>query len=259
MHILATLAIALPIGIARVAEPAAATGAAADEDQLVAALASNPPELAAALALRRTELRGELKALKAGDDVFVALLTPPANTQPSLAVLFALGADDQLREPLARALVQGMADGGWLGLAIQSPTPGEHYGKALCARLTAAIDAAKERGARQVVLGAVGTAFDAGMACFNDKLPSEIAALIGLGTWRANLSAVKIPCADVTANASASAQTALRERTNLPQALTAGYRKLIIDAADDHFTGAEQEVAKRLRGWLAQLTRNAKA
>lgn len=238
--------------------PTAPTGGdAAGPGAEAAAPPSREDELAALLP--RLTREDELLWLEAGAERFFAFRREPRSGKPRGAILIVPAPGRFIDElPLVRRLREDPPAGGYTTLAVQAPLAAEPAapsaaavdeagvgtdaakgaedaaagasavpaaGAALCARIGAALAALTAEGVPMVALAAGGGSADAVLACEPGGLPAGVAAFAAIG----------------------------RLDTAPP------HRRVDIDAADGRFDGAEEEVAKRLRGWLEKLPAKATA
>ena len=253
------------------AEPAATTTPAQNEtkaavpkDAPVAAF-SAPRETAIAKVLKHRGVTGEIARVPAGDETFLALVTSPRKSAaPQGAVLLLPTLQGAVSDPLILALAAAPPVSGWLTMVMQPPAGASGMPtdakNVLCARIMASLKFLQGRGAQPVVLAGIGRSFEIGRACLADKKPAEIIGLVGLGRWQGNLNTEETPLLDIPPTADPRALQAAQQRAIVTETRAQSpYRQLPIDALDERFVGAEQAVAKRLRGWLIQLPRNPKA
>lgn len=267
-------------------ETAAATADVAD----VAAPPSREDELAALLP--RLTREDELLWLEAGAERFFAFRREPRSGKPRGAILIVPAPGRFIDElPLVRRLREHPPAGGYTTLAVQAPLAVEPAappaaavdeagadtdaakgaedaaagasavpaaGAALCARIGAALAALSAEGVPMVALAAGGGSADAVLACEPGGLPVGIAAFAAIGRWEGNANALSVPSIEFVPSRDPTALAAAERRADARRADTAPpHRRVDIDAADGRFDGAEEEVAKRLRGWLEKLPAKA--
>jgi hypothetical protein len=159
-----------------------------------------------------------------------------------------------ISDPLMQALAKIPPAGGWLTLAMQPPALSAASSEEFCVRLLASLAHLKTQGAFPVVLAGVGGSFDASITCVAPQLPAEIVAVAGIGRWRGALDTLAVPVLDLIPADDPAAQRVGRERViSAEQRAPGTYLQIAVPAMDERFVGGEEEVAKRLRGWLAQL------
>lgn len=237
------------------------------EDRVAPAF-SSPRENAIASALGRLEVAGQVEAVQQNAESFLTFVTGPIvgphRSQPPLgAVLLIPALGGAVSDALLLALAAAPTASGWLTMAMQSPgaTPTTNDpGGELCARISASLKFLQAQHVTPVVLAGIGRSVDHSLACFSDKLPAEITALVGIGRWHGSLNGLELPVLDVLPAADRAAQRASGQRAvDAKQRARGSYRQISIDAANDLFEGGQEEVAKRLRGWLIQLPLRSKA
>lgn len=220
-----------------------------------------PRENAIVAVLERLAVAGQVEVVQSNDKSFLTWVTPPhrSNT-PVGAVLLIPAPPGAVSDTLLLALVEAPTASGWLTMAMQPPGTTPDTSDEFCARLAASLKFLQTRQVMSVVLTGIGRSVDHSLACYAGKLPAEIAGVVGIGRWHSSLKALELPVLDVPPAADREAQRSARERTVTAQGRArSAYRQISIDAVDDRFEGAEAEVAKRLRGWLAQLPLRPKA
>ncbi|MGD9600465.1 MAG: DUF3530 family protein [Gammaproteobacteria bacterium] len=216
-----------------------------------------PRDAAVRAALARGGQTTRIEPLESDAGVFPVLRTaPPAPTRPQGALLIVPMMSAALTDPLPRALAHEPSRGGWVTFAMQPPPGDPRHADAFCARLQASLARARTEGNLPVVLVGIGTSVDAVLACHEGKLPAGVRGLAALGRWEADLDILQVPLLDVVPAADPVAQRAARTRAVAAESRTPGtYRQVAIDAPDGRFEGGEQEAARRVRGWLAQVPR----
>ena len=227
----------------------------------VAVAFTAPRENAIAAVLERLGVAGQVEVVQSNDESFLTWVTPPhrSNT-PVGAVLLIPAPPGAVSDTLMLALVDAPTASGWLTMAMQPPGTTPDTSDEFCARLAASLKFLQTRQIMSVVLTGIGRSVDHSLACYAGKLPVEIAGVVGIGRWHSSLKALELPVLDVPPAADREAQRSARERTVTAEGRArSAYRQISIDAVDDRFEGAEAEVAKRLRGWLAQLPLRPKA
>jgi hypothetical protein len=267
-------------------ETAAATADLADS----AALPSREDELAALLP--RLTREDELLWLEAGAERFFAFRREPRGGKSRGGILIVPAPGRFIDElPLVRRLREDPPVGGYTTLAVQAPLAtapaapsaaavdeagadaargGEEAraaastvpeaGAALCARIAAALAALSAEGVPMVALAAGGGSADAVLACEPGGLPAGVAAFAAIGRWEGRVKELAVPSIEFVPTRDPTALAAAERRADARRADTAPpHRRIDIDAADGRFDGAEEEVAKRLRGWLEKLPAKAAA
>ncbi len=259
-----------PTAAAPVADTSAVKAPAALEPESVAPTSaaavtfSTPREAAIAKTLKQLGVAGEIASVPDGEQHFLALVTaPPTSTPPQGMVLLVPAVQGAVSDPLILALAAAPPASGWLTMAVQPPANAARMPvdaqNAFCARITASLKFLQARGAPPVVLVGVGRSFEISRACLADQTPGKVAGLVGFGRWLGALNPQEVPLLDIppTADPVAVQAAHLRAVVAVTRAQTT-YRQIPIDALDERFEGAEQEAAKRLRGWLIQLPRKSK-
>lgn len=258
-----------------------ATGAAAGAD----APPSREQELAALLP--RLTHEDELLWLEAGADRFFAFRREPRKGKPRGAILIVPSPGRFIDElPLVRRLREDPPAGGYTTLAVQpplaappaaaradAPTASDGDESAteapaaapvadavLCARLGAALAALTAEGVPMVALAAGDGSADAVLACEPGRLPERVDAFAALGRWQGRTAELAVPSIEFVPLRDPAAVAAAARRAEARRADTAPpHRRVDVDAADGRFDGAEEEIAKRLRGWLEKLPAPATA
>ena len=196
--------------------------------------------------------------LEAEGGKFPTLVSAPRPPiAPRGALMFVSGARRALDDPLIDALRVDAMRGEWLGFAVQSPllpansveaTKADHA-KKFCARIEAALAHLKTLKIARVVLVGIDDSDVASLACSKDAMPSEIVALVKVGTTE--------PASELTMPVY-SFMPELRQHgaeSPAPAAPDRDPRRTVtlLSGADDQFVGAEEEIARHVRGWLSRL------
>jgi hypothetical protein len=257
------------------ADPATASSASGFGDSL---------DVAVEAALTREGLSKRVTALPLAQGKSIALLLPPPEGRQARGGLLIVPAPRAvLADPLTLTLARTAAAGDWLTLALQprpdtaraairapaavaaenttSTAPQKEAGAtpALCAQLTAAIETLVERGVTEVIVVAVGNHVTRTLACA-PALPQPVVALVAMGRWLGTLDALDVPVLELPPAQDGHALRYAEARAETARDKPRGaYRLMPVDASDERYQGGELDVAKRVRGWLAQLPRKPTA
>lgn len=215
---------------------------------------------------------GKLEKLNASGKEFHAILTEQTTKFPHGHILILHGARQNPNWAFViKPLLQSLPQHGWSTLSIQMPGPDKDasekdYAKLLeqsTAHILAAQGMLKEKKAPKIIL--VGYGLGARMAVdWLSKTPDpSINALIlismadgdkdsGLDS-NTDLLKIKIPILDIfgghdPVRIKRAARERMRERHKLKQ-----YRQLEITGADQNYSHQEDELVKRIRGWLNRI------
>lgn len=249
------LAFALAGACASVAVAAPDPDPAPPDAQLSPA-AHNDREAAVAERLQLSLKRGRVRWIVAAAEEFLAIertaIQAPANGGVIINVPVGTIVDSL---PLYRALARSAAAAGWTVLSIQPPLPTAGADSAqiearAIARLDAAIGVLASQDIENVVI--VGDADGAAIAVrfIAAQASPAISGFVGVGAWDASVDALDIPVLGVTGtrDTRALSRQALRMARLGPR--EAPVEVLRIDGAGRRFSGYEDMVAKRVRGWL---------
>ncbi len=257
----------------------AGTGQAIPTDPAASATpGGREAELAALVPARTAD--DELVWLDATEGRFFAFRrNPTRGAAPRAAVLIVPGSRAFIdQNPLTLELREIPRHGGFTTLAVQVPlveaTPPPPPGPPtappadpaaapaaptavpdpLCGRLTAALALLESTRPPYIALVAEGESAERVQACYATGLPPSVKAFAAIGSWRGKLADLKVPSIEfVPARNARAMKEADRRRLSMPKPPAPPHRREDIDAVDQHFKGAELDVAKRLRGWLEKL------
>ena len=161
--------------------------------------------------------------------------------------------------PIHQNLARTAAAAGWAALSIQptlanSALPGESSGTEAKPRLDAAFDYLVGKGIQNIVIvGDAAGAIDA-MNYIVEKASPAISGFVGLGKWEAILEGTDIPILDIAGTRDQGAIAFKAKRQMKFRQREARIEQLEIDGAGLTFYGYEDQVAKRIRGWLERVT-----
>ena len=97
------------------------------------------------------------------------------------------------------------------------------------------------------------------LGCYPDGLPSTVHALAAVGGWQGSVAALKVPFIEFVPARDPAAVAAADRRAAVPVEDGAPPRRRVdLHGIDRYFSGADVDVAKRLRGWLEHLPPPAK-
>ena len=217
-------------------------------DVPVPASAQSPRDQAVAQRLVLSRIDGEICWIESEGKNFLALFreSHEALLQGGLIINISFGSIVDA-QPLHRELARSAVASGWAALSIQPATtdpgsPGKLVPVVSNPRLDAAFEYLVARGIKNIVV--VGDASGAVEAIryVIEKESAAISGFIGLGRWSAPLEGTDISILDIVGT-----RDQLRRRKKRIEHLE-------IDGAGPVFYGYEQEIAKRVRGWLERAT-----
>ena len=217
-------------------------------DVPVPASAQSPRDQAVAQRLVLSRIDGEICWIESEGKNFLALFreSHEALLQGGLIINISSGSIVDA-QPLHRELARSAVASGWAALSIQPATtdpgsPGKLVPVVSNPRLDAAFEYLVARGIKNIVV--VGDASGAVEAIryVIEKESAAISGFIGLGRWSAPLEGTDISILDIVGT-----RDQLRRRKKRIEHLE-------IDGAGPVFYGYEQEIAKRVRGWLERAT-----
>jgi pimeloyl-ACP methyl ester carboxylesterase len=216
--------------------------------------------------------QGEVFWLEAKDEKFLALLFKQTNKRANGAVIILHGMSAHADWPqLITPIRTSLPDHGWTTLSIQLPVIApknqvEDYGKTLdraAARIEAAIKLLHEHKFRNIV--AVGHSFGAASALsyLEQEKSQKIISVIAIGLQDyafvkpqidilGLIEKTKIPILDIygsrdykeVRDQAADRRLAAKKGGNYK------YNQVEIEGADHYFTRLEEELIKRMRGWM---------
>ena len=226
----------------------------------------------------------ELVWLNAEGARFFAFRRPPPNGKtPRGAVLIVPDPRAFIdQQAVTRALRDIPARGAWLTLALQvplaatpaapqPPTPppadpanppatppvvaaASSTTDPLCGRLAAALALLESTSPPLIALVAQDDNAARALACYPDGLPPGIGAFAAIGRWAGKLEGLKIPSIEFVASLDPVGRREAARRAAAPRGANAPPHRMVeLDAATRAFGGAEEDLAKRLRGWLERL------
>ncbi len=170
--------------------------------------------------------------------------------------------------PLAHALRVTPTGGGWSTLAVQLPLPDlaaaapapRMFASQVCARINAGLAHLRETGATAIGVAAVDASAAQALDCLAATPAPAVLGVAALGRWRSARDDLPlavldlVPALDPTAGRLADARAARHAA-----AAGVAYRRDDLPAVDTRFTGVEEDVAKRVRGWFEHAVANAAA
>lgn len=157
-----------------------------------------------------------------------------------------------------RVIAEGAASSGWTSLSIQPiannaastsvPEERAHL------RLNSAVEYVRRQGIENIIV--VGDAGGANTAIqfITKSSPAGVVAAVGLGMWDEDLTGTDIPVLDIVGTR--DHQALIKHQTRAAKTRRRANRVdlITIDGADASFSGYEDIIAKRLRGWLERIT-----
>ncbi|MSR14133.1 MAG: DUF3530 family protein [Gammaproteobacteria bacterium] len=237
--------------------PLPALGAAADD------ASSSSREAALEITLKRTESRDALLTLKAEDHEFLAIgIATAGGVEPRGGVIVLADDGMTLSDPLPTAIRHVLSPSGWQSLSLQMPlkapisgTEGKHKDPVFCARLAAGFTYLSSKQVARIVLVGLGPALDRAFAYSKEGFPPSVVGLAGIGRWRTRPKENEFPTLDlVPSGDEVAVSAAARRQTAATLVAASAYRQVVIEVPDGVFQGGEAEAAKRLRGWVNQLS-----
>ena len=223
--------------------------------------ARNITEQAIASRLQFTLNGAEIIWLEAQDQEFLAVYRDAEIQPPSGAIIINIANGRVVESSLThRTIAEVAAGSGWASLSIQptersnqASTSAPEEEEALL-RLNSAIDYVRRQAIENIIV--VGDAGGANVAihCITKDSPAGVVAVIGLGLWNEDLTGTDIPVLDIVGTRDHQALIKHHARAVKTRQRDHPVDLVVIDGADASFTGYEDVVAKRLRGWLERIT-----
>lgn len=138
--------------------------------------------------------------------------------------------------------------------ATPVPAASEAAPDPLCGRIAAALALLESTSPPLVALVAQDENAARALACYPEGLPPGVGAFATIGRWAGKLGGLKLPSIEFVASLDPVARREATRRVEAPREPGAPPHRMVeIDAASRQFGGAEQDLAKRLRGWLERL------
>ena len=161
--------------------------------------------------------------------------------------------------PIHQVLARTAAAAGWAALSVQprpadGAVPDEAGVVEAKPRLDAAFDYLVGNGVQNIVIvGDAAGAIDA-INYIIDKASPAISGFVGLGKWDASLEGTDIPILDIAGTRDQGAIAFKAKRQVKFRQRETPIEQLEIDGAGPEFYGYEDQLAKRIRGWLERVT-----
>lgn len=217
-------------------------------------------------------LVGEAIDLKTGDTPFLGIFTPADNGTTERAAIIVHGTGVHPDWPdVIYPLRSELPEHGWSTLSIQMPVLANDASlkdylplfDEVAPRLNAAIRYLREQGNKTVVVIAhsLGASMAARFVADNAKAGVDGLVVIGMGVIEIDakmnaalaLETIKIPVLDIYG--SRDMENVLTTRSERARAATLGakngdYRQMAVEGGDHFFVGVEDELVRRIRGWL---------
>ena len=217
-------------------------------------------------------LVGECIDLKAGDAPFLGIFTPASNGTNNRAAIIVHGMGIHPDWPeVIYPLRSELPEYGWSTLSIQMPILANDAAiKAylplfdeVTPRLNAAISYLREQGNKTIVVIAhsLGASMAARFVADNAKAGVNGLILISMGVIELDakmngavaLEVIKMPVLDIYG--SRDLESVLTTRSERARAATrkarnSDYRQMEIEGGDHFFVGVEDELVRRIRGWM---------
>ncbi len=237
--------------------------------------------------LTRLVADDELQWLEADGGKFFAFSRKPKKGKPKGAILIVPAPGEFIDQSALIRTLRGLPPaGGFQTLAMQpplkpaaaAPTPsvaepaeaatGETDSAAapsaepastavagqFCPRVAAALAALTADAAPLLVIVTAGDSTSALLGCYPDGLPSTVHAVAAVGGWQGSVATLKVPFIEFVPQRDPIAVAAADRRDAVPVEEGAPpQRRVDLHGIDRYFSGADVEVAKRLRGWLEHL------
>jgi hypothetical protein len=261
------LALTFPLTLAHAASNSRAGAAEPELNQdpatPVEKKARNITEQAIASRLQLTLNSAEIIWLEAQDQEFLAVYRDAEIQPPSGAIIINTANGLVVESSLThRTIAEVAARSGWASLSIQanersnevSTSAPEEKEAAAYLRLNSALDYVRRQAIENIVI--VGDAGGANVAIqyITKDSPAGVVAVIGLGLWHEDLTGIDIPLLDIVGTRDHQALIKHQARAAKTRQRDHRVDLIVIDGADASFTGYEDVVAKRLRGWLERVT-----
>lgn len=225
-------------------------------------------------------LDGEAVWLEAGDQRFLGIYTPDSDQVAKGAVILLHGMGVHPNWPdVIYPLRTYLPEHGWATLSIQMPVLNNDAVLAdyvplisdAAPRIQAAAEWLKAQGFKTIALVGHSLGATMGAACVATDTPPGIngLAVIGMGTSTidpkvdnvAHLGQISVPVLDLYGSRDLEGvRSSARERANAARkAGNKNYRQTEVEGADHFFVGLEEDLVRRLRGWLDRLADDKKS
>ena len=245
----------------------ASAASAASTADVVPAPQQSEREATLAAFIERDLFDAEFVTLGGGAGAFTARYERPTRLPIRGAVLIVPDIGGFVAtEPMVEALGAKLPAGGWSMLAIQPPllnagaeiSAHDANRSQWHARIRAGLAFLADEGIRAVVLA--GHAYGAAAAheALRTGALGNVVAVAGVGAWEGGIDDFDLPVLDVAGalDEAAVASSAVRH-TRARQDGRRAYRRLLVEGARREFSGLEDYVAHRLRGWVESLAKDA--
>lgn len=218
---------------------------------------------------------GEPVKLQSGGQPFLALHAEPASGEVKGGVVLIHGIGVHPAWPdVIQPLRVNLPEHGWHTLSLQMPilandVGSEHYPPLFddaAARIEAGIGYFRERGVAPVAIVAHSLGSSMASWYLANNPDAEVAGFAGIGMGynpadpkldnAASLARITLPVLDLygAQDLPAVLEQAEARAAAADRAGNTAYRQTRVEGADHFFRGAEDTLAKRVRGWLQQLT-----
>jgi pimeloyl-ACP methyl ester carboxylesterase len=217
-------------------------------------------------------LVGDAVELKAGDTPFLGIFTPASNgsTERAAIIVHGIGVHPDWPEVIS-PLRSELPEHGWSTLSVQMPILANDAAlkdylplfDEVAPRLNAAIAYLREQGNKTIVIIAhsLGASMAARFAADNPGAGIDGLVLISVSVIEIDakmnsadaLGAIKLPVLDLFGSRDLDNVLATRQQRAKAASRKAGntdYRQLDIEGADHFYVGVEDELLRRVYGWL---------
>ena len=215
------------------------------------------------------ELLGEFVTLGPQGQSFAARFERAHEPAPKSALLVVPPYGDFIGvDPMIDAFLGEFPMNGWSVLAVQPPILPhvsdrdiyDSLADQTIGRILRAIDYLIEDGVEQIVM--VGDADGAVLArrCLAENRPTAILALATIGRWAGEVGDLGIAVMElVPGRDDVALKQSERRKTEAVRIESHQHELVVVAAADSTYTGFEEEIAKRVRGWADRVTANDKS
>ncbi len=167
-------------------------------------------------------------------------------------------------DEMTDAFLRGFPVNGWSVLAVQptllarSASLDEYaaLAEATAARIRDAIRFLIDGGISRIVVAGDSAGATLLRQCLQNGVPREVSTFAALGRWQGEID--DLPMLELIGERDELAVTSSRRREkDAARRAFSQYRLIVLGAADARYVGFQDEIARRIRGWVERLSLHA--